>query len=163
MGMRFSSTPQSALNGEITKLAIIETILAVLIYVGIGLYFETIKHFVFAIAVAPLALLRSKRSAEWGLIKYQKYWNKLLFHYFVFNKRVDDWNTRFTNTSYFVTSLIGVVMLSVIGIVVRVIATVNWVIITPLITLTEMPRNWVRQALCTDSFHPPELVPLEAA
>jgi len=29
--------------------------------------------------------------------------------------------------------------------------------------LGEVPRNWLRQAICTDFFHPPEILPLEAA
>jgi hypothetical protein len=46
---------------------------------------------------------------------------------------------------------------------VRIIATLYWAIRTPLQTLREMPQNWLRQSLCTDFFHAPEILPLEAA
>ena len=64
--MRFHSTPQSVLDGEITKLAIIECVIAVALYVGIGLYFDTFSHYAVAVAVAPLMLFRTEASSIWG-------------------------------------------------------------------------------------------------
>ena len=65
--MRFHSTPESALNLEITKLAIIETLVSVGLYVGIGIYFGTFRYLALAILIAPLMLFRTKISTEWGL------------------------------------------------------------------------------------------------
>jgi hypothetical protein len=65
--MRFHSTPESAENLEITKLAIIETVLSIAIYVCSGLYLGTFKYLALAVFFAPLMLFRTKGSAEWGL------------------------------------------------------------------------------------------------
>ena len=75
--MRFHSTPQSALHLEITKLAIIETLVSVGLYVGIGIYLGTFRYLALAILVAPLMLLRTDMSSEWGLKVYDR------FSYFV--------------------------------------------------------------------------------
>ena len=63
--MRFHSTPESALNGEITKLAIIECIASVAIYLAIGFYFGTFRYLAMAVVVAPLMLLRTDASSDW--------------------------------------------------------------------------------------------------
>src|SRR5258706_15625465 len=70
--MRSFSTPQSALNGEITKLAIFECIGSVALYVGIGLHFGTLRYLAWAVVVAPLMLFRTDASAEWGLRAYER-------------------------------------------------------------------------------------------
>jgi hypothetical protein len=67
--MRFNSTPESALNMEITKLAIIETVAAIALYIGIGAYFGTFRYL--AVTVAPLLLFRTEKSAEWGFKVYE--------------------------------------------------------------------------------------------
>src|SRR5690349_131319 len=71
--MRTYSTPESALNQEITKLAIIETVVAVTLYIGIAIYFGTFKHLAVAVVVAPLMLFRTEASAEWGFKVYEEY------------------------------------------------------------------------------------------
>lgn len=58
--MRTYSTPQSALNGEITKLAIIECVVSVAIYVSIGMYFGTFRYLAVAVVFAPLMLFRTE-------------------------------------------------------------------------------------------------------
>jgi len=65
--VRFHSIPQSARNLEITKLAIIESVAAVALYVGIGVNGETVMHLAPAVVVVPFMLLRTETSAEWGL------------------------------------------------------------------------------------------------
>lgn len=62
--MRTHSTPQSALNLEFTKLAIIECIASVAVYVGVALYFETFKYLAMAVVVAPLRLFRTEASTD---------------------------------------------------------------------------------------------------
>src|SRR5258708_22749860 len=71
--MRFHATPESVENGEITILAIIETVLSVAIYISIGLHFGNFRHLAWAILVAPIMLLRTQRSAQWGLRKYSPF------------------------------------------------------------------------------------------
>src|SRR5260221_13437202 len=52
-------------------------------------------------------------------------------------------------------------ILALSGGIIRVVATLLWAVRTPLKTLREMPKNWLRQAFCTDSYYPPEIVPGE--
>src|ERR1700694_4681092 len=49
------------------------------------------------------------------------------------------------------------------GPVFRIAATLYWAVRRPLKTLRRTPQNWLRQSLCTDFFHPPEIVPMDAA
>ena len=62
--MRSYSTPQSAVNLEITKLAIIESAASVALYVCIALYFGTFRYLATAVVVAPLMLFRTEASAD---------------------------------------------------------------------------------------------------
>jgi hypothetical protein len=58
--------------------------------------------------------------------------------------------------------LTGVVLGPLSGVVIRIVATVFWAIRRPLYTLQETPHNWLRQTVCTDFAHVPEVVPLDA-
>lgn len=142
--MRTYSTPQSAHNLEITKLAIVECVLAVLLYVGAGIYFGTFRYLAIAVVFAPLMLFRTEVSAVWGLHVY----SKLL-------RTIDSFPTwLFVPVAMFFTAPLGVAT--------RIIATVLWTIRRPLYTLQETPHNWLRQTICTDFAHVPEIVPLDA-
>src|SRR5215510_14809441 len=70
--MRFHSTPESAFDGEITILAIIETVLSVVAYVLLCLYLGTFKYLAWAVVFAPLMLFRTEESSEWGLNIYTR-------------------------------------------------------------------------------------------
>ena len=142
--MRTFSTPQSALNLEITKLAIFECVVAVLLYVGIGLYLGSFKYLAVAVVFAPLMLFRTEVSALWGLEIYSKILGGL--------GRFPDW----------VSVPIALLFGPLIGVVIRIIATLFWAVRRPLYTLQETPRNWLRQTGCTDFAHVPEIVPLDA-
>ncbi len=141
--MRFHSTPQSALNLEITKLAIIETIVAIALYVSAGLYLGTFKYLAWAVIVAPFMLFRTESSANWGLKVYER-----------FGRRI-----------FALPELPRVIILifaPLVGMAIRIIATLYWTIRRPIYTLKEMPQNWLRQSICTDIRHAPEILPLEA-
>ena len=142
--MRNYSTPQSALNLEITKLAIAECVVAVLLYIGIGLYIGSFKYLAVAVVFAPLMLFRTEVSAEWGLSVYSK-----ILHL----------GERWPENLYFPTLLF---FGPPIGVAIRVAATVYWAVRRPVYTLRETPHNWIRQTICTDFAHPPEVVPLDA-
>lgn len=143
--MRTHSTPQSALNLEFTKLAIIECIASVAVYVGVAMYFGTFKYLAAAVVLAPLMLFRTDASANWGLNVYERFW-----------ERVD----RLPNLVSILVTLIGA---PVVATALRIVATLYWAARSPLQTLNEMPGNWLRQCFCTDFFHLPEMLPLEAA
>jgi hypothetical protein len=75
--MRTYSTPQSALKGEITKLALLECVLSAALYVGAGVYFGTFKYLAIAIVFAPLMLFRTEFSADWGFQFYNQTINRI--------------------------------------------------------------------------------------
>jgi hypothetical protein len=62
--MRFHSTPESAHNLEITKLAIFETVASLALYLVIGFYLGTFQHLALAVLVAPLMLFRTNDSMD---------------------------------------------------------------------------------------------------
>ena len=142
--MRTHSTPESAVRGEITKLAIVECFVAVALYLSIGVVRGTFHHFALAVAIAPLMLFRTDTSAEWGL----KIYGQALAHMDHLPRPLD-----------FLSML---VLGPIVGVAIRVVATLYWAVRTPVQTLKAMPQNWVRQSLCTDLLHPPEILPLEA-
>lgn len=142
--MRTFSTPQSALNLEITKLAIVECILAVVLYVAVGLYLGSFKYLAVAVVFAPLMLFRTEESAIWGLNLYAKFLERLAGS--GRNSRV----------------IAYVVVVPLVGPAIRVVSTAVWAVRRPLYTLKETPNNWLRQTVCTDFAHVPEIVPLEA-
>lgn len=149
--MRTYSTPQSALNGEITKLAIIECVLSAALYIGLGVYFGTFKYLAVAVVFAPLMLFRTEISADWGLKHYRKA-----------NVRFAAWAT-VNDEASISRDFSMVVALPAIGTAIRFVSTVYWAVRRPLHTLKDVPHNWLRQCFCTDFAHPPEIVPKEAA
>jgi hypothetical protein len=151
--MRFHSTLESVQNGEITQFAIIECVVAVAIYIGIGVYFKTFRLLALAVALAPLTLLRTEASVRWGLKTYEGATAPA--------RRVMERNPR--GLKGLLLLLISFVLfVPLAGAVVRVVATLYWTLRKPVETLRGMPGNWLRQAFCTDFFYPPEVVPLEA-
>ena len=159
--MRFHSTPQSALDGEITILAIIETIVSIAIYVGLGLYFGTFKYLAWAIVVAPLMLFRTEASAIWGLKVYELVTKKFADLLDYLDSSLPDLGKGEDLKLVFV-GVPFTAMLALCGTIIRPLATIYWILRRPLHALRESPRNWLRQSLCTDFFHPPEIVPLES-
>jgi len=89
-------------------------------------------------------LFRTEESAVWGLRIYSK-----VLHL------SDLWSD---NLSVPAILILG----PPIGVAIRLIATLYWAIRRPLYTLHETPSNWLRQTICTDFAHVPEMVPLDA-
>jgi hypothetical protein len=143
--MRFHSTPESALNGEITILGIIETVVAVGLYLWAGLHLGTFKYLALAVVSAPLMLFRTRESAEWGLHLYRRWSN-----YVVAPERLP------------LIQVPAVILMGFAGSLIRLLSVLRGFVRSPVQTLIEAPQNWVRQSVCTDLFHPPEVVPLEA-
>jgi len=150
--MRTYSTPQSAIDGEITKLAILECFLSAALYVGAGIYFGTFKYLAVAIVFAPLMLFRTDFSADWGLQLFVRA-----------SDRIGDWADHFDKEwKRTLGTFLMFMVIPFVGTAVRIIATVYWAFRRPLQTLRDTPRNWLRQAFCTDFAHPPEIIPKEA-
>jgi len=68
------STPESRDAGQISVLAIAETVFAVALYWWIAIYFDTHLHLVISLLVAPLLLLRSERSIEADVVWFLQDW-----------------------------------------------------------------------------------------
>ena len=155
--MRSYSTPESAHRGEVTKLAILEAFASVALYVWFCIRQGSWRSLSVVVAFAPFMLFRTDRSAAWALGYWQR-WVALL----------DPVVERMTSAKD-LTAAAGFVLLfaylwvtPVVGVVLRVTSTLYWVFTTLPDTVREAPWNWVRQTLCTDFAHLPELVPLEA-
>jgi len=138
--MRLHSTAESAYSGQITILAIMECIFSVFIYFAIGIYFHTYLFYYIAILLAPFSLLRTNRSSfhAWSggyTIRLLLSGRRLLFKFILL------WS-------------IGAPLL-------RILTLINDFIKHPVDAIKSMPENWLRQALCTDMYHPPEILPLE--
>lgn len=170
-GFRWYSTPQSFVNGEVTVLAIIETILAMSISVGVAVWFGTLKHIAVAACVTPLLLLRTRESVERGLRWYKKsslWWAKsverscALFIDWAFSpkKVMIVW---VASPIWVAIGSLALLLYSfvvvVIPIVVRAAATVTVVAVHPIRSVTNIPSNWLATSVGLDSFHPPEIMP----
>jgi hypothetical protein len=163
--MRTYSTPQSALDGEITKLAIIECAASAALYIGLGVYFGTFKYLAVAVVTAPLMLFRTEFSADWAIQLYKKVTNRS-FDLFERINNSSDKNKPNRGCLWRITCLLSsgfalVILIPLVGIAIRIIATVYWLVRRPLETLRDTPRNWLRQGLCVDFAHLPEIIPKE--
>lgn len=138
--MRLHSTVESAYSGQITILAIMECIFSVFIYFAMTIYFHTYLFYYIAILLAPFSLLRTNRSS---------------FHV---------WSGGYTIRSLLSGRrlLLKFIILWSIGApLLRLLTLTNDVIKHPIDAIKSMPESWLRQALCTDMYYPPEILPLE--
>ena len=158
--MRSHSTPESAPNLEITKLAIVETAISVVLYIGAGVYLGTFQYFALAVLVAPLMLLRTEKSTVWRLEVYERS-TRAAREYLKVKRRAKEDLRLSTMLGQLLSLLLCLIALPAAGVCIRVMATVYCVLRNPLWTLRQTPKNWLRQTFCTDFFHPPEIVPGE--
>ena len=61
--MRWFSNHESAARGEVSILAIIETLIAISISIGIAIYYDTTLHILISACIAPFLLLRTDDKA----------------------------------------------------------------------------------------------------
>ena len=134
---------------EITWLAIIETLVAMAIYVGIGLYWNTVNHIFAAVIVAPFMLFRTDQSARLGLDWYSFVARSV--------RPFTDWITHSLSDALGLFAMAWFAACTAIP--VRIASTLVSLMAKPLYALREVPRNWCRQVLCLDLLHPPEFVP----
>lgn len=175
--MRWVSSTKSAEDGVVSVLAIVETALAIAIAIGTAAYFETLSHVLFASAIAPLLLLRTRRSTVVGLKWFaaiQRLW-KLLF---TIVYTVPFWLTRNVGrwplaqlvlavvAMFFILPCMAVVLAAIhivitvcVSIACRAVALAYCLLTHPLETVGAIPANWYRYAACTDIFTLPEVMP----
>ena len=140
---RWTSTPLSADRGEVSVLAVVETLCATSISLGIAWYYDTITHIAVSACIAPLLLLRTKRSVALGLRLMRKFPPK----------RLPGDQSVFDALFYL---CIGVPL---IAFAYRIYATVQCLFCRPIDLISDIPSNWTRATLCIDSAHHPEIIP----
>ena len=171
--MRFYSTPQSAEDGEITVLAIIETIVAVFLSVWVAVHYQTITHILVGGCLAPLFLLRTPNSIALG-------WIYLLIsgrHFHLIQPCLQPLgyiSGLIQRLPYLLMVIPAILLLvaaflllslflgliSVSFLLMRALATIVSVFTqSPAITLRAIPYNWRQLTWATDFFHPPEVMP----
>ncbi len=165
--MRLHATRESCDNGEVTVLAIIETVLAVALLVALSVWFDTLHWLAGACLFAPLLLLRTEDSVQRGLrmsdwlicndlASITVLWTSLIL---------------FLVLSFWIAGLWALLLLFpflgvlfAMGIypmffIIRCTATLISVVKHPLRSVAAIPRNWRRVVLAADSFLEPELLP----
>src|ERR1700722_17722992 len=70
--MRLHSTTASIRAGEFTWLAIAECVFSTALYLAVAHHLHSFHYYALAIALAPLALLRTDAAVNWALVKYQR-------------------------------------------------------------------------------------------
>jgi hypothetical protein len=136
--MRIFSTDQSVASSEPTVLALVETLAAVAISVGIAVRYETLAHVAVSCFIAPLLLMRSSESVTLGI----RWFNKLRP-----TKPERAGNPFLPGWQYLKTL--------VLSIAIKFAATARH----PIKGIQCIPTNWVRVVLCTDLGTSVELVP----
>jgi hypothetical protein len=178
--MRLVSDLRSSNRGEITALAIVETVLSVAIYVGIAYWYDTVQHIVIAAALAPLWLLRTRGSVSRGLRWYawlnsRKYGPNVQLNSVLhrlkslwvpggYLKRQSHFGWLLLTTFAIVIAIqllaiIGVLVELVLAVVIRIAATFTSAARHPLVHFIAIRKNWKRLVLATDVGTLPEWLP----
>lgn len=159
--MRLFSTNDSVQTGEFSVLAVFECLFSISLYITLCTHLNSWQPFLIAISAAPLFLLRTELSKLKALniyIKLNKSYIKLIV-----KKSLLEGNHLFLKGIVgLLLSFIYAAVIALTGIFCRVFFTAWYFLMFPLITLSAMPTNWKRQALCTDITRPPEIIPGES-
>lgn len=133
-----------------SKLAILETIIAIAIYTFIAVRYGTL-HLALSACIAPLLLLRTEDSTKLGI----EFGNRIFgLHHDIFNEFR---HVKLVGPlSFFV---IGLPMLGILILLTRFTATVTSLIKRPLSCISNIPRNWVQIVFKIDSSIEPVALP----
>lgn len=165
--MRLHATRESCDQGEITILAVVETVLAVALLITLSVWFDTVHWLAGSCFIAPLVLLRSEESVQRGLRMFQwidvddraaglvliigalillplavllfGWWALLAFFPFL-----GVWIGLSNHLMFFI---------------IRFWAALITVFKHPCRSIIAIPANWRRVVMATDSFLEPEFVP----
>lgn len=140
--MRWHATYESAREGEVSILAILETILAVTLVVLFSAWSGSFRWLALSVCLAPVLLLKTAFSTfklmQWlgGSVGYKERGEAAI-----------RWD------------IPAILTLPLRVPILKVFATVSGLFCRPLETLRSIPQNWRRVVLATDSTIPPEIVP----
>lgn len=172
-GWTWYSSVESAEQGLVSVLAIVETIAASVVYGWIAWRFGTL-HLTISACVAPFLLLRTPRSVSLALSLFFRAIDALNnVPDFMFKPAyyLDDRISAASSTliTYFLSSFRSlyiiitlVPMIASIGLIallVRIIATIATTIRHPLQGISKIPANWWTSSACIDSRQPMEVLP----
>ncbi len=150
--MRLVSNKESVARGEVSILAIVETLLSIALVFYLSAHFNTLRWLAVVMCVSPLLLLRTTESTLLG-INWFVAWSGYV------RRRVQrtydnvGWFDFVANIAIFILGT----AIAILGI--RILATAYALVRTPITVLQAIPRNWARTTLSLDSFVPPELIP----
>lgn len=153
--MRLHSTTESIQRGEFTWLAIAECLASTAIYICVAIHVQTFHYYMTAVALAPLALLRTDAAVRWALDRYRN--TNATGH-----RLLIQWSHQKRHLSIEIASILFVYVVTIAwGFINRIVAVFYWACRQPVEALQEIPNNWLRQAFCVDLYAPPEIVPGE--
>lgn len=155
--MRLFSTPESTERGEVTLLALAETLAAVSVSWWIAIRYDTVTHIVIGAAIAPLLLLRTRLSTRLAL-----YWSRRDSR--IHRTIISMVDTLDDNARPLILRKFAIFPMIPIGwflllLSVRLVATCVVSVRKFNSTLCSIPGNWRRYALALDMHHPPEPLP----
>lgn len=166
--MRNFSTPESADRGEISLLAIIETVLSIIITIGIAIKYETLLHIFIGSLIAPFLLFRTDYSTKLGFSMF----STIHIEYEILEKLLSvevvqptDSDMKFLLSSlYFFTvevpiNLILIFIMLGSTVIIRPLAALVGLFRHPIISFRAVPKNWKRIAGSVDLKYPPEPLP----
>lgn len=166
--MRLYSTTESVKRGEVSVLAIAETLAAVTLVFYLSAHFNTLKWLAFAMCLAPLLLLRTEESTRLSIKWYDGIYDSPSEVVFGLDK-LDRWqqahkiDVRLWQVFYRLAHVLHVIAIVPLGLVappiIRSAATFIGLMKTPSGAVQAIPKNWARVTLATDSAIAPELIP----
>ena len=148
---------------EVSVLAIVETVLAMIIYVLIAAKWG-VFHLLVALFSAPLLLFRTDKSQE-RAIRWVSSWRSHYFSLGGFRIRAHTDDDKFwfpdpRKWGYVSLILANYALVeALLFFVCRIVATIATVLQHPILSFREIPNNWWRQVACLDSCHPVEPLP----
>ncbi len=150
--MRWRSTIESVEEGEVSALAILETVLAMALSLGIVHWTGSWAHVLVSACVAPLLLLRTEQSTGLGLELFGKAKTQLIDR---FNKYAPK-----NHLVYIPFAIITILpSYALVSFLCRITATLVTVFRAPLLSVHAIPVNWRRLSLMIDTGCPPEIMP----
>src|SRR5271157_1542356 len=157
--MLLHSTTESVDKGEISLLAILETILATAIAIYLSVKFDSLKWIAWPACVAPFFLLRTQDSIKLGFKLFLKIG-------YQFTDRIEKPRNevrKAENRVNLIKSIGGQMLLTcslVIGVaLIRFVSVLLTCCRHPFISISSIPANWSRAALIIDFCYPLELIP----
>jgi hypothetical protein len=146
--MRLISNEESVARGEVSILAIIETVLAIALVFYLSAHFNTLRWLAVAMCVSPLLLVRTQESTRLA-VKWFDAWSLTMFA-LVRRSRV------------FGGPLVILVFLACAAasaLAARVCATLVGAARSPIAAVSAVPRNWFRVSATMDFRVTPDFVP----